>query len=173
MTGLSGDGARILLPRPRSANAEQLRPQHTPRDQQHRAPAVSRASILRRHRAQRGLVASRAINWLWTDLLSPVPMGLPRATWDAAPPAGKCRQVHPAAGDPWVVPGATPQPIAGVSATHERAGEVTKRPRVYELKIRGVASDLVRAEADDVELWEVPGLPACERVGPTPRSCMG
>jgi hypothetical protein len=42
-------------------------------------------------------------------------------------------------------------------AIHERAGEVTKRPRVYELKIRGVASDLVRAEFDDVELWEVPG----------------
>jgi hypothetical protein len=44
-----------------------------------------------------------------------------------------------------------------VSATHERAGEVTKRPRVYELKIRGVASDLVRAEFDDVELWEAQG----------------
>ena len=63
-----------------------------------------------------------------------------------------------------MVPGATPQPIAGVSATHERAGEVTKRPRVYELKIRGVASDLVRAEADDVELWEVPGA-TCMRTG--------
>ena len=34
---------------------------------------------------------------------------------------------------------------------------MTKRPRVYELKIRGVASDLVRAEFDDVELWEAPG----------------
>ena len=34
---------------------------------------------------------------------------------------------------------------------------MTKRPRVYELKIRGVASDLVRAEFDDVELWEVNG----------------
>jgi hypothetical protein len=34
---------------------------------------------------------------------------------------------------------------------------VTKRPRVYELKIRGVASDLVRAEFDDVDLWEAPG----------------
>ena len=34
---------------------------------------------------------------------------------------------------------------------------MTKRPRVYEVKIRGVASDLVRAEFDDVELWEVPG----------------
>jgi hypothetical protein len=46
----------------------------------------------------------------------------------------------------------------GVSATcNERPGEVTKRPRVYELKIRGVASDLVRAEFDDVELWEAPG----------------
>jgi len=50
-----------------------------------------------------------------------------------------------------------PQPIVGVSATHERAGEVTKSPRVYELKIRGVASDLVRAEFEDVELWEAPG----------------
>ena len=43
------------------------------------------------------------------------------------------------------------------SAAHQRAGEVTKRPRAYEVKIRGVASDLVRAEFDDVELWEVPG----------------
>jgi hypothetical protein len=34
---------------------------------------------------------------------------------------------------------------------------VTKRPRVYELKIRGVASDVVRAEFDDVELWEALG----------------
>jgi len=43
------------------------------------------------------------------------------------------------------------------SAAHRRAGEVTKRPRVYQVKIRGAASDLVRAEFDDVELWEVPG----------------
>jgi hypothetical protein len=35
---------------------------------------------------------------------------------------------------------------------------------VYELKIRGVASDLVRAEFDDVELWEVPGA-TCLRTG--------
>jgi hypothetical protein len=34
---------------------------------------------------------------------------------------------------------------------------VTKRPRAYELKIRGVASDLVRAEFDDVELWDALG----------------
>lgn len=34
---------------------------------------------------------------------------------------------------------------------------VLKRPRAYEIKIRGVASDLVRAEFDDVELWEAPG----------------
>ena len=34
---------------------------------------------------------------------------------------------------------------------------MTKRPHVYKLKIRGVASDLVRAEFDDVELWEAPG----------------
>ena len=47
--------------------------------------------------------------------------------------------------------------IVGVSAAHDRAGEVTKRPRVYQLKIRGVASDLVRAEFDDVELWETRG----------------
>ena len=44
-----------------------------------------------------------------------------------------------------------------MSVTHDRAGEVPKRPSVYELKIRGVASDLVRAEFDDVELWEPPG----------------
>ena len=47
--------------------------------------------------------------------------------------------------------------MVGVSATHERAGDVTKRPHAYEIKIRGVASDLVRAEFDDVELWEAPG----------------
>jgi hypothetical protein len=41
---------------------------------------------------------------------------------------------------------------------------VTKRPRVYELKIRGVASDLVRAEFDDVELWDAPGA-TCLRTG--------
>ena len=34
---------------------------------------------------------------------------------------------------------------------------MTKRPRVYEIKIRGVASDLVRAEFDDVQLWDAPG----------------
>jgi hypothetical protein len=34
---------------------------------------------------------------------------------------------------------------------------VPKHPRAYEIKIRGVASDLVRAEFDDVELWEAPG----------------
>lgn len=31
-----------------------------------------------------------------------------------------------------------------------------KNPEGYEFKIRGVASDLVRAEFDDVDLWEVP-----------------
>ncbi len=41
---------------------------------------------------------------------------------------------------------------------------MTKSPRVYELKIRGVASDVVRAEFDDVELWEVPGA-TCLRTG--------
>ena len=34
---------------------------------------------------------------------------------------------------------------------------MTKRPRAHEIKIRGVASDVVRAEFDDVELWEAPG----------------
>ena len=55
------------------------------------------------------------------------------------------------------MPGCHPQPIVVVSATIERAGAVTKRPRAYEIKIRGVASDVVRAEFDDVELWEAPG----------------
>ena len=54
------------------------------------------------------------------------------------------------------MPGRHPQPTVGMTA-HREAGDVTKRPRVYELKIRGVASDLVRAEFDDVELWEAPG----------------
>lgn len=44
-----------------------------------------------------------------------------------------------------------------MNATHERVGDVTKRPHVYELKVHGVASDLVRAEFDDVELWEANG----------------
>jgi hypothetical protein len=56
-----------------------------------------------------------------------------------------------------VMPRRRPQPILGVSATHERAGDVTKRPRVYEIKFRGAASDVVRAEFDDVELWETLG----------------
>ena len=44
-----------------------------------------------------------------------------------------------------------------MSAAHQRAGDVTEGPRAYELKIRGVASDIVRAEFDDVELWEAQG----------------
>jgi hypothetical protein len=44
------------------------------------------------------------------------------------------------------------------------AGDVTKRPRVYEVKIRGVASDLVRAEFDDVEVREAAGV-TCLRTG--------
>jgi len=56
-----------------------------------------------------------------------------------------------------VMPGRHRQPIVGLSATHERQVRSTKRLGVYELKIRGVASDVVRAEFDDVELWEVPG----------------
>jgi len=52
-----------------------------------------------------------------------------------------------------------------VSATNGRAGEVTKRPRAYELKIRGVASDLVRAEFDDVELWEGTGVTCLRTAG--------
>jgi|GEM_PF-1249684 len=54
------------------------------------------------------------------------------------------------------MPGRHRQPIVDLSAAR-KAGEVTKRLGVYELKIRGVASDVVRAEFDDVELWEVPG----------------
>ena len=46
---------------------------------------------------------------------------------------------------------------SGCDRHTRKAGEVTKRPRVYELKIRGVASDLVRAEFDDVELWDARG----------------
>ena len=41
---------------------------------------------------------------------------------------------------------------------------MTKRSYVYELKIRGVASDLVRAEFDDVQLWEANGA-TCFRTG--------
>jgi hypothetical protein len=55
------------------------------------------------------------------------------------------------------MPGCHPQPIVGLSVTYQRAGAVTKRPRAYEIKIRGVASGVVRAEFDDVELWEASG----------------
>lgn len=52
---------------------------------------------------------------------------------------------------------ASPPADSGRERRTRKGGEVTKRPRVYQLKIRGVASDLVRAEFDDVELWEAPG----------------
>ena len=55
------------------------------------------------------------------------------------------------------MPGRHRQPTVDVSATHERQVRSRNVSRVYELKIRGVASDVVRAEFDDVELWEVPG----------------
>lgn len=41
---------------------------------------------------------------------------------------------------------------------------MTKRPRAYEVKIRGVPSDAIRAEFDDVDLWEAPGV-FCLRTG--------
>ena len=89
--------------------------------------------------------------------MSSVPKALPPVIWDAAPLRQVSPRVHPAAGDPWVMLGHHRQPIVGVSVIHERPGDVTKLFRhfsVYELKIRGVASDLVRAEFDDVDLWE-------------------
>jgi hypothetical protein len=52
---------------------------------------------------------------------------------------------------------AAPAADSGPERHPRKAGEVTKRLSVYELKVRGVASDVVRAEFDDVELWEVPG----------------
>ena len=39
-----------------------------------------------------------------------------------------------------------------------------KRPRAYEIKFRGAASDVVRAEFDDVEVWEARGV-TCLRTG--------
>ena len=62
------------------------------------------------------------------------------------------------------MPGPTPQTRVGLSVIHKKAGEVMKRPGAYEVKIRGTASDLVRAEFDDVELWEAPGA-VCLRTG--------
>ena len=56
------------------------------------------------------------------------------------------------------MPGRYRQPRVGVSTTHTRGQvHVPKHSRAYEIKIRGVASDLVRAEFDDVELWKAPG----------------
>lgn len=56
------------------------------------------------------------------------------------------------------------RPSVGMSTHAGRAGDVTKRPRVYEITIRGAASGLVRAEFDDVELREVSGA-VCLRTG--------
>ena len=50
---------------------------------------------------------------------------------------------------------------------------MTKRPRVYELKIRGVASDLVRAEFDDMELWDAPGVTWLRTSGPDTAALYG
>ena len=65
-------------------------------------------------------------------------------------------------GDAWAPPTAD----SGRERHTRKADEVTKRPRVYELTIHGVASDLARAEFEDVELWEVPGA-TCLRTGET------
>ncbi len=35
---------------------------------------------------------------------------------------------------------------------------MTNRRRAYEVKIRGIPSDAVLAEFDDVDLWEAPGV---------------
>jgi hypothetical protein len=84
--------------------------------------------------------------------------------WDcAAGPPGTARSREQALPDSpcrgWSVGDARAAPAAdsGPERQLRKAGEVTKRLGVYELKIRGVASDVVRAEFDDVELWEVPG----------------
>lgn len=50
---------------------------------------------------------------------------------------------------------------------------MTKHPRAYELKIRGVASDVVRAEFDDVELWEAPGATWLRTGGADPAALYG
>lgn len=63
-----------------------------------------------------------------------------------------------------MIPRRHPIAQSGRGRYTRKAGEVTKRPRVYELTIRGVASDLVRAEFDDVELREAPGA-TCLRTG--------
>ena len=78
-------------------------------------------------RGTRGPVGrGTAISWLWTDTLLSVWMALPPGRPGTRhSPARRQRQVHPAAGDTWVMPG-HPQPIVGVSATHARTGDVTK-----------------------------------------------
>src|SRR5215471_11678162 len=53
-------------------------------------------------------------------MLSSVQWHGPRATWDVAPRAGERSQIHPAAGDRWVMPGRHPQPRVGVNATYTR-----------------------------------------------------
>jgi hypothetical protein len=55
------------------------------------------------------------------------------------------------------MPATTPQAKVSMSATPTKAGDMTNHPGEYEVKIRGVASDLVRAEFDDVALSEALG----------------
>ena len=52
-----------------------------------------------------------AASWPWKrHAVSGLDGTAPRVTWDVVSPGGKRRQVHPAAGDPWVMPGRHPQP---------------------------------------------------------------
>jgi hypothetical protein len=84
---------------------------------------------------------------------SPPPQRGPGRDGTGDPGRGAFRQAGPPdlprAGDPGRHP-----PVVGVSAHPLEEGDNTKRASVYEIKIRGVASDLVRAEFDDVELWD-------------------
>jgi hypothetical protein len=61
-------------------------------------------------------------------MLSPVSMG-PLGDLVRGTLRRHARPVHPAAGDPWVMPGHDPQPIVDVRAGHARADDVRKGNR--------------------------------------------
>ena len=71
-----------------------------------------------------------------------------RAKSRAADTPASCRQVHPAAGDAWVMPRRTPQPIVGV--THaEATGARERAPRLIFVIIRSIAQCEATFEAGD------------------------
>jgi len=108
---MAHSASRLVLPKPEGAT---------------RSISGSAAVSSLRSRAARcslGPVArGTAICWLWTDMLFSVWMvSPPWATWVAAPCPARRRRVHPAVGDPWVMPGRHPADESG-RERHAREG---------------------------------------------------